>query len=271
MASALERSAGFTVLGWVTATGRNGEELAIGGARRKAVLAMLLLSPAVPVSLDRMVDVIWGEAATAVARNAAQAHVSRLRKALRHEDVAVVGRATGYHLDVDPEQVDLFRFRRLVAGARATDDPARTHDLLHEALDLWTGPPFAGTRSEKLCCHIALELEEERLTAIEEQLVAAIRMSDHARAISRLVRLVGEHPTRERMHELLMVALHQVGRQAEALDVYRNLRHRLVGQLAIEPGPRLRALHSHILRINGADTELTGWLAAGPVAGRQGG
>jgi DNA-binding SARP family transcriptional activator/tetratricopeptide (TPR) repeat protein len=235
---------------------QNGRSLPCRGAKLRLLLAVLLLHRNEVVSSDRLIEALWGDRPPATAAKALQMHVSQLRKLLEPErSVGVSGellvtRPPGYELRVEPGQLDLDRFDGALSEARAaaasgqTDLAART---LADALGLWRGPPLADlTFEESLQPEIA-RLEELRLTALEDRIDADLALGRHGGLIGELEGLAAEHPLRERLRGQLMLALYRSGRQAEALDVYRETRRMLVDELGIEPTRELKALEGRIL------------------------
>jgi DNA-binding SARP family transcriptional activator len=220
----------------------------LGGTRQRAVLAILLLHRGEVVSMDRLVDELWGERPPDSATKTVQVYVSRLRKELGQD--AVLTRNGGYVLDVGPEQLDAEHFERLTADGRAAldrGDAASANELLRQALDLWRGPPLADLAYEPFAqSHIA-RLEELRLVALEHRIEADLALGNHAALIPELETLVREHPARERLRAQLILALYRSGRQTDALASYRDARRALVDALGLEPSRELRELERAIL------------------------
>jgi DNA-binding SARP family transcriptional activator/streptogramin lyase len=223
---------------------RNGDgPIALGAAKQRAVLALLLLNANRVVARERMIDGLWGDDPPETAVASVQVYVSRLRKLLSPR--TIVTRAPGYLLEAEPEAIDLTRFERLVAGAReAAPEPAATQ--LREALALWRGPPLAEFVDEPFLRTEAKRLEELRLSVLEERIDADLALGRHAGLVGELEMLIAEHPYRERLRGALMLALYRSGRQAEALDAYRDARAAL-GELGLEPGAELKLLERQIL------------------------
>jgi DNA-binding SARP family transcriptional activator/class 3 adenylate cyclase/tetratricopeptide (TPR) repeat protein len=219
----------------------------------RSLLAILALRAGEVVSADRLIDELWGETPPATATNALQNLVSRLRTRLepaRADGVPARVLEThqpGYRLAIDPGQVDANRFRLLLAEAREAP-VGENAAMLHRALSLWRGPALADFIYEPFAQAEIAELEELRLTAIEERIDADLAIGRHAQVVAELQGLASEHPLRERLAEQLMLALYRSGRQAEALEVYTNTRRTLVDELGIEPRPALRQLEGSILR-----------------------
>ena len=223
--------------------------LALGGTKQRSVLAILLLNAGIAVSTDRLIDQLWGGRPPDDASTALQQHVSRLRKLLEPATVLVT-RAPGYALDLDPEQLDLFRFERLRSeGRRLLDagDAARATDVLGEALSLWRGEALADLENEPFAREAVIQLDEARLDALEARLDAELALGRHAELVAELRALVRRHPLRERFRGQLMLALYRSGRQADALDAYADARRMLVSELGLEPGPALQRLQQSIL------------------------
>ncbi|ONI80882.1 transcriptional regulator, SARP family protein [Saccharothrix sp. ALI-22-I] len=241
-----------------------GREVAVGSAQQRCVLAVLALQAGRVVPLERLVDALWGDdAVPRTARNVVQRCVSELRKLVAVDpEVSLAHRPPGYVLEVEPERVDLHRFRTLVAQARGAGDRAV---LLRQALGLWRGEPLADVPGS---ASVKQALVEERLAVLEDCLSAEIDSGQHAEAIPQLRGLVAEHPLRERPAGLLMLALYRGGRQADALEHYQRARKRLVEELGTDPSSALQELHHRILT---ADTTLTTTEPAPPgaVAPRQ--
>jgi predicted ATPase/DNA-binding SARP family transcriptional activator len=233
----------FRVLGPLE-VGRAARALPLGGSRPRALLALLLLEANRPVARERLVDGLWGERAPAAAVNAVQVAVHALRRALGADRIRT--RGGGYEVRVEPGELDLDRFRALVAAARERP-PREAVDLLDDALALWRGAPLADLRAAPGCEAAARELEELRLRAVEERIDAGLAVGRHAELVGELERLVGEQPFRERLRAQLMLALYRSGRQADALGAYVDARRALVEELGLEPGPELRRLEAAIL------------------------
>ena len=222
--------------------------MSLGGVQRRCVLAVLLLEAGKVVSMDRLVEIVWGEDPPAGARNAIQAHVSRLRRTLAcDEEIELVARQPGYVLRVDLQRIDLHRFRRLVSGARAASDPRRCDQFLRAALTLWRGCPLADLTCGAVRQRLVSGLAEERLSVLEQRLANDLLLGRHATAVAELADLVAEHLLRERLAELWILALYRCGRQADALAAYQRTRIRLAEELGIEPRPALKTLYQRIL------------------------
>ena len=217
--------------------------LPLGAPKQRALLALLVLNANRVVPRDRLISELWGDSPPETAVKAVQVYVSRLRKLLPAD--TLVTQAPGYVLRAAPESVDLRRFERLVGEARDAD-AARAASLLAEALGLWRGPPLAELADEPFARIEAGRLDDLRLAALEERIEADLALGGHAKLIGELEALIAEHPHRERLRGQLMLALYRSGRQAEALEAYRNARAAL-DELGLEPGAALRQLEKQIL------------------------
>jgi ABC-type transport system substrate-binding protein/DNA-binding SARP family transcriptional activator/streptogramin lyase len=224
--------------------GRNGEPLEVPAGKPRALLAVLLLRAGEVVSVDTLVDELWGEQPPATAAKNVQVYVARLRRALG--DGVFVTQAPGYALRVDREQLDAARFQALVEEARL-EEPARAAPRLEEALALWRGPPLADFAYEAFAQDEIRRLEDLRLAALEDRIEADLALGRHEAVIGELESLARAHPLRERLQGLLLLALYRCGRQADALEAYRATRRRFVEELGVEPSPTLRQLERAIL------------------------
>jgi DNA-binding SARP family transcriptional activator/class 3 adenylate cyclase len=221
----------------------------LGGPRQRGVLVVLLTQAGSLVPATRIVDAVWGDEPPASAANLVQRSVSQLRKALGRD--AIETRGAGYMARVEPDALDLHVFERLArAGSVALDDGhfEQAADVLREALALWRGAALADLADQPFLEHEAARLEEMRLLATERTLDAELACGRHADVLPEAERLVHDHPLRERPRELVMRALYGSGRQAEALEAYRQARASFVEELGIEPGLALRELEQAILR-----------------------
>lgn len=235
----------FGLLGTLEVRAGDGP-LPLGAPKQRALLALLLLNANRVVARERLIDELWGEDPPETAVTAVQVYVSRLRKLL--PEGMLVTRSPGYLLEVEPESLDLQRFERLVAEAREAD-PARASSLLREALGLWRGPPLADFSGEPFARVEAGRLQDLRRAALEGRIEADLALGRHAELVGELEVLIAEHPRRERLRGQLMLALYRSGRQAEALEAYRQARATL-DELGIEPGVALRELEKQILTQN---------------------
>jgi DNA-binding SARP family transcriptional activator len=248
----------FVVLGPVEAHD-DGRDLNLGGGRQRALVARLLVDANEVVATERLIEDLWGSRPPASAAKLLQGHVSRLRRELGRDVIQT--RASGYALRAG--ETDAAEFERLVSSARASRrSPSHAERTLRDALALWRGPPFADVAYEPWAQIEVTRLEELRLVAAEELLAARLELGAGAELVPELEALVREHPLSERLWSQLMLALYRSGRQAEALDVYRQARRRLMEDIGVEPTRSLRELEQAILR---QDPELE--TVAGPEPG----
>ncbi|MFD7658505.1 BTAD domain-containing putative transcriptional regulator [Actinosynnema sp. NPDC059797] len=264
----------FEVLGLLRAV-RGGEEVDLGAAKQRAVLTVLLLARNTPVSRDQIIEAVWGDHPPSSAVNLVQTYVAGLRRALepsrarRAPAELLTSVGDGYLLRVEPSAVDLDDFERRVVAAnrlRASGDLVAAATALEEALALWRGEPLGGVAG--LFAEVERgRLVERRLAVLEERAELMLLIGRGAEQVPALASLVAEHPLRERGHGLLMRALCQAGRQAEALAAYREARRVLVEELGVEPGPELRKLHQAVLSGDNPEppTRPVVLPAAGPV------
>jgi DNA-binding SARP family transcriptional activator/ABC-type branched-subunit amino acid transport system substrate-binding protein len=244
---AVEQGWTFAILGPLTV--RNGDrEVDLGGARQRALMALLLIHRGEPVSADRLADELWGGAPPGGAAKTIQVYISRLRSALG--DGLVVRRGPGYALDLTAGQLDADRFERLVDDGRRQfggGDARGARERLDEALALWRGSPLADFEYEEWAQPDRRRLEELHLLALESRIEACLALGEAERLAPELEALVNEHPLRERLRGQAMLALYRCGRQAEALALFREGRRHLVEELGVEPGTELRELQRRIL------------------------
>jgi DNA-binding SARP family transcriptional activator/DNA-binding beta-propeller fold protein YncE len=228
----------------------------LGGAKQRAVLALLLLRANEVVPIDRLIDELWGDSPPESAANMLQGYVSHLRKALepgrtRGEHELLVSQVPGYVLRIRHNQLDANRFAHLAGEGRQLlddGDPRAAAECLRTALELWRGPALADLAYETFALTEAERLEELRLATMEDRIDADLALGHHDALVAELREFVDVYPLRERARGQLMAALYRGGRQAEALQVYREGRATLSEQLGIEPGPGLRDLERAILR-----------------------
>ena len=230
----------------------SGHEVAVPAGRERALLAVLLLRRGEVVSMDALVDALWGDEAPSTAVKAVQGYVSHLRRTLESVPGArdtLITQPPGYLLRVAEEAVDARRFEALAAdGWRALeDDPEAALAIFGEAIALWRGPALADFAFAEFAQREIRRLEELRLETIEGRFEAMLRLGRHGAVVAELETSVAEHPLRERLRGQLMLALYRSGRQAEALDVYRNGRRLLADELGLDPGTELQRLEKAIL------------------------
>ncbi|MEE4494104.1 AfsR/SARP family transcriptional regulator [Streptomyces sp. BE230] len=241
----------FRLLGLVAVhDGATGAGIVPCGPKQRALLATLVIHAGELLSVDRLVEELWGDRPPSNAPNALQTHVARLRRLLPspgHTWISTL--PTGYLLTLGHASTDVTRFALLSGRGRAAvpEDPRYAMELLGEALSLWQGPALQDSRQGPICTAEADRLEEQRLTTLEAFYEASLSCGKDAEITSDLERLTADHPLRERFYDLLMVALYRGGRQSEALGVYERARRHLVTTLGIEPGPPLRSRMEAIL------------------------
>ena len=210
--------------------------ISLGARKQRAVLAMLALEVGHTVSADRLAEGLWGEQPPPSAPKLVQLYVSHLRRVLDGNGAEIVTHGRDYELRLGTGEVDAVRVERLLEQARA-----------REALALWRGEPLADVADEPFAAPEIRRLQELRVRAAEQAIDADLEAGRHGEVIGELDALIAEHPLRERLHAQKMLALYRAGRQAEALDAYRDARALLVEQIGVEPGTELRRLQEAIL------------------------
>ncbi|MCX4970026.1 tetratricopeptide repeat protein [Streptomyces sp. NBC_00654] len=242
----------FAVLGPVRAW-RGGELLPPGSPQQRALLTALLLRDGRTATAAELIDAIWGEEPPLQALAAVRTYASRLRKALGPDTLD--SESGGYAIRTPQDALDLNLAQELAGEAekvRASGDRCQARTLINKVLGLWDGEALAsvpGPYAENQ----RTRLEEWRLQLTETRLDLDLEVGCHAEAVSELTALTATHPLRERLRELLMVALYRSGRQAEALAVYADTRRLLAEELGVDPRPELAQLQQRILQ---ADEEL---------------
>jgi DNA-binding SARP family transcriptional activator len=245
----------FRILGPLEAAA-GGRLLDLGRPKQRAVLAILLVHANRTVSLEHLVDELWGEDPPAQAIGSLQAYVSHLRRLLepargaRTPARVLLSRPPGYQIVVAPDGLDAARFQAGAAEGRRlleAGEPDRAADTLGQALALWRGDVLADFPDAPFARAERARLNELRLGALEDRVAAGLARGHHATLIPELDHLVGAHPYRESLHGLRMLALYRSGRQADALRAYQETRRMLSEELGIDPGPQLDMLHQQIL------------------------
>ncbi|MGY1672918.1 BTAD domain-containing putative transcriptional regulator [Geodermatophilus sp. SYSU D00710] len=245
----------YRVLGPLEVTGSDGRPVDVGGAKPRALLALLLAEAGRVVAVDRIVETLWGDEPPPTVTGTLQAYVSHLRRVLepergpREPATVLLTRVPGYRIAVDADDLDSLRFARLVEeGDRAADtDPAAAVAVLDRALELWRGEPLPelGDGPGAADRH---RLTELHVRARERRCDALLATGRADAAVTDLQRLVEEHPLRERLWARLVTALYSADRQADALDALRRCTELLREELGIDPGPELRELERRVLR-----------------------
>ncbi|MFB6985406.1 BTAD domain-containing putative transcriptional regulator [Streptomyces sp. NPDC056304] len=260
----------FRLLGTVSVDTRTGP-LPLGPAKRRSLLAALLLSANTPVSIARLTDSLWDDEPPLHARSVIQGHVSRLRALLVGADaeaygVELITLGDAYVLRVPETLLDSQRFEELLVLAREQRSPADSVLMLKEALSLWQGPALTGAFAGPPLQAAAHSLEESRLAAVEQLAHSYTALGEHSRAAAVLRAEAVAHPMRESLAAALMTALYRAGRQSEALDWFHRTRRLLADELGIDPGHELADAYALILRGNpgpAAPADPTGGTEAG--------
>lgn len=253
----------FRILGPLEVAGSAGP-LQLGGPKQRATLAILLLNANRVVSIDALADQLYAGRAPVTAATQVHRQISELRKALG-EEARIETRSPGYAIHVASQQLDLHQFERLTeeaGNALARGDAPGALELQRNALALWRGPPLADLDHEPIAEVAVRRLQEILLVALEQRVDAELVLGRHRELVGELDELVAQHPSNESFVSRLMLALYRSGRQADALDVYRRTRERLVEDFGIEPGRSIRQLERSILN---QDTSLDADRAAAPA------
>lgn len=237
----------FRILGPVEVW-HNGTHVPVTAPMQRAVLTTLLVRPGEVVSVDSIVDQLWGPEPPQTAQVTIRNYVQRLRRTLPEQVLDTA--PPGYRLAIRPDNVDANRFASLVEQARtaASPNPVQAAQLFEEALRLWRGTPLVDLGDVPMRLVHSPRLEELYLGALEESFEVRLRLGWHARLLPELTALTDAYPLRERLCRQLMISLYRCRRSAEALSRYQTIRERLVEELGVEPGPELRRLHESILR-----------------------
>ena len=243
----------FRLLG-VVEVGVDGHRIELGPPQQRTVLAGLVIDAGRPVSLQTLAERVWGDNKPAGARASLYAHLTRVRHIVEQaasgteSPVRLARGAGGYLLDIDPDQIDLHLFRRLMRTARDTGKSELERvAILRTAIDLWRGMPLAGTSGE-WAERMRDTLVKERLDAITSWAEASLRLGRPAEVLDILRELVTDHPLAEPLVAVLMRALAASGREAEALELFAATRARLADELGTDPGHDLRTVHEAVLR-----------------------
>jgi predicted ATPase/DNA-binding SARP family transcriptional activator len=247
----------FGVLGPLEARGEAGQTVRLGGAKQRSVLALLLLRPGSVVSMDTIIDAIWGASASAGAASTVQVYISQLRRLLEDDPrrpQLLATQSPGYILRVGAAQLDSLRFKELASRGRACLAAGRFAEAernLDEALGLWRGTVLTDLPDLASAAPVQPEvarLDDQRWAALEDRSEAVLALGRHADLVADLEALWAKQPLREQLVSHLMLALYRCGRQADALRVYDNLRARLSDELGVDPSLAVRELHQRLLR-----------------------
>ncbi|MER6588000.1 AfsR/SARP family transcriptional regulator [Micromonospora chalcea] len=230
----------------------DGRAVRVGHARQQCVLAALLVEPNRVVATGQLISRVWGDEVPDGAAATLRGYLSRLRHALAGtDDVRIVRRHPGYLLAVDPDRVDLHRFRALTEQARSTGDDATAIGCLERALGLWRGDAFDGLTTPWLAAY-RQTLDRQRLAAALDRNDIALRRGGHVRLLPDVLDLSGRYPWDERLAAQAMLALYRCGRQADALEHFHRLRRRLAAEIGADPSPPLAQLYQQILTADAA-------------------
>ncbi len=246
----------FRILGPLEVTD-GGRPVTLGGPRQRLVLAHLLLAANRVVTMDELIERVWDEEPPRAARNTIQSYISHLRAALGPDRIE--GRSPGYVVHAEPDELDVLRFEQFLRRARRLlpTDPREAATTLDEALILWAGSPLSDLADSPSLDGEIARLQELRVSAIEDLIGARLSVGEHAEVLPDLERLVREHPLRERFWAHLMLARYRSGRQAEALDAFRQAQELLADELGIDPSQELQELQRRMLQQDPA-LQLTG-------------
>ena len=218
-----------------------GRTVVLQRGKQLALLAYLLLHPNELVSADRLIDALWGEGPPPTAAKILQNSVSQLRRALGED--RLVTQPPGYRFRLEQGELDLHRFEQLAQEGRTKRD-AR---VLRDALAIWRGEPFANLRDESFAQHAARQLEEARLSVLEDRIDADLAAGRDAVLVPELEQLIAREPLRERLYGQLMLALYRDGRQADALETYQRARKVLSQEVGLQPSTQLQELERRML------------------------
>lgn len=242
----------------------NGASIVPTAGKPRQILALLALYPGRVMPVPTLMEEIWGTKLPESALTTLQTYILQLRRRLgtalgpgapgTAKDVLAT-RHGGYLLQIPQESVDVHAYEALVAGGQSAfeeGDDERAAHLLRTALDLWQGPALVDVKVGPILEIEVLRLAESRLVTTERRIDVDLRLGRHSELLAELTELMARNPQHEGLHSQAMVALYRSGRQATALDVYRRLRARLIGELGVEPSQQLQRLHQAMLRVDPA-------------------
>ncbi|GIG92283.1 AfsR/SARP family transcriptional regulator [Plantactinospora endophytica] len=229
----------------------DGRRIELGGSRQQIVLASLLLEANRVVPIARLIDAIYGDDVPSTSRAQIQICISSLRRAfaLHSQSETIVTRSKGYVMELQPGALDLHQYDDLVAGARRARDARQPEEAVRQyraALRLWRGPALEDIDSAVVQNAVS-RFNERRISIAEDCIELELGLGQHRDLVVELTELIAQHPLRERLRGQLMLALYRSGRQAEALEVYRSVRHTMIEELGIEPNEWLQRLEHGIL------------------------
>jgi DNA-binding SARP family transcriptional activator len=235
------------LLGPVSLEGRDGT-LRLDGPQLRLLLGLFALSPGQVVPVADLVDALWEQSPPPSARASVQILVTRMRKVLAEVPGCVLHRyGDAYRLQMSPDMVDVHQFRSLAALARQARDDDQAIAILGQALRLWQGPALADVAMTAKVEAIRAGLAEEHLSAVQDRFDRLLAAGRHSQAAAEIPLMLARHPLAEQLAATLMLAWYRCGRQADALQVFRDMRARLADELAVEPGADLQHLHQQIL------------------------
>jgi DNA-binding SARP family transcriptional activator/tetratricopeptide (TPR) repeat protein len=249
---------------------RSGDDVVpVQRGKQRTVLAGLLLAANRVVATDDLAEAVWGDNRPPSAQITVQNYVKRLRRAFGDDDRSLIStHSRGYQIRVEPGELDLWRFRDLLAAAQVAvrdGDWRAAAAQTASALELWRAEPLADVESELLLRREVPPLAQLRLEATEIKADASLHLGYHAEMVDDLNQLTIAHPLRERFWALLMLALYRSGRQADALAAYQRARTVLVEELGAEPGAELRGVQQRVLA-GDADAHDQNWPQAPAAA-----
>ncbi|HZA78990.1 MAG TPA: BTAD domain-containing putative transcriptional regulator [Acidimicrobiales bacterium] len=236
----------FRILGSFEVVGTTGP-IDVQGAKRRGLLACLVVHAGQPISKDRLVEELWGDARSDGAARTVQTYISQLRRRLRDESARLETRPGGYLLDIKAGDVDAYRFEQALNAVPTEAEPARRLAVLDRALELWRGPPLREFAGASWADREATRLEARHVQALQNRYHALMELDRAPEAAGELELLVTAHPLDERLWAQLILALYRSGRQADALGAYQRARRHLIDELGIDPGPELTRLEHRIL------------------------
>ena len=228
----------------------HGEHAVPVRSRQRLILAMLLMNAGRPVSVDRLIDGVWGDQPPDGSVNTLQVHISQLRRALAAGDATILTQPPGYLLRSSPAQLDLLMFEKLAHQGNdllAAGEHAQAAQALGDALALWRGPPLENLPDGPFVASARTFLDERRLGVTEDRLRLLLKLGRDREAIEVGEGVLATHPLRESVWETVILALYRSGRQADALARYRACRELLLDELGVEPMPGLQMLERQIL------------------------
>ncbi|MFC5102903.1 BTAD domain-containing putative transcriptional regulator [Kibdelosporangium philippinense] len=262
----MPNSVKICLLGPTEITGPDGM-VELHGSGQRTLIARMALPPDRAVTRPALINALWDDAGPPAAPKTLHSHLAHLRRRLREAGLTdlIATRDSGYLLRVPEDAVDVTRFETFSVRGRnalAAGDPKAATEWLRSALTIWRGEALTGCRSSEWRQAETIRLNEARVATTEDLISARLALGEHVTAIGELEFLVIQHPFREQLWELLILALYRSGRQADALAAFQRARATLIEELGIEPGPKLRRLETAILT---ADPSLDQSVIPGPT------